>query len=144
YILTLLSVRPRSMYVNGMDRTWSRRTKEDYFQKELEQIGQQSVLNRELFVAGTAADDNIFGYQDRYAEYRHQYSKIAGEFRTTLDYWHLARKFASQPTLNQSFIECDPGKRIFAEQTANSMWIMANHDIQVRRMVGKNTGSRVL
>lgn len=144
YIMTLLSIRPRSMYTDGLSRTWSRRTKEDYYQKELELIGQQEVYNREVYTAGTAADADVFGYQDRYAEYRHEYSKIAGEFRDVLDYWHLARQFTVLPTLNQSFIECDPTKRVFAEQTQNSCWIMASHSIQARRMVGNQTIGRVL
>lgn len=144
YILSLLSLRPRSMYNDGVGRTWSRRTKEDYYQKELELIGMQEVYNREVYADGSAADGQVFGYQDRYSEYRHQYSSIAAEFRTLLDYWHLSRKFASLPTLNQSFIECDPSKRIFAEQTQHSCWIMASHSIQARRMVGKKTIGRII
>lgn len=144
YIMSLLSVRPRSMYTNGLDRTWSRRTKEDYYQKELELIGQQEVYNREVFLKGDASDGAVFGYQDRYSEYRYEYSSVAAEFRNLLDYWHLARRFTDTPTLNQSFIECDPTKRIFAEQTQNSMWIMASHNIQARRMVGNQTIGRVI
>lgn len=144
YILTLLSLRPRTMYVDSLDRTWSRRTKEEYYQRELELIGQQEIYNREVRVEGDASDAEIFGYQDRYAEYRHQYSQVAGEFRTLLDYWHLGRKFASTPVLNQSFIECDPTKRIFAEQTQHSCWMMLNHSIQARRLVGRNTIGRVI
>lgn len=144
YIFTLLSVRPRSMYVQGIPKTWSKRTKEEYYQKELELIGQQEIYNRELFQANTGADANVFGYQDRYAEYRSQYSSIAGDFRNTLDYWHLARNLAATPTLNQSFTDCSPGKRIFAEQSAHSLWIMASHSVQVRRQVGRKGQSRVL
>lgn len=144
YIITMLSIRPRTMYVDGLDRTWSRRTKEDYYQKELELIGQQEIYKRELNVEADATDSEVFGYQDRYAEYRHQYSNIAGDFRDTLNYWHLARSFGASPTLNQSFIECDPSKRIFAEQTAHSCWIMVSHSIQCRRMVGKQTIGRIM
>lgn len=145
YIYTLLSIRPRTMYVDAMHKHWSRRTKEDYFQKELELIGQQAVKNREVFVSGTAAtDDATFGYQDRYAEYRHMPSTVHGEFRSLLDYWHLGRKFASTPTLNSSFVQCDPSKRVFAEQTQHSCWVMASHSVQVRRLVGKNTIGRVI
>jgi len=144
YILTLLSVRPRSMYNDGLARTWSRRTKEDYYQKELELIGQQEVFNREVFVQGNAQDAEVFGYNDRYAEYRHEYSKISGEFRSLLDYWHLGRKFASLPTLNGPFITCDPGKRIFAEQTQHSMWLMIQHNVKARRLVGKQTIGRII
>lgn len=144
YVHTLLSIRPRAMYTTGLDRTWSRRAKEDYYQRELERIGQQAVLNKELFWQNAAADDNTFGYADRYAEYRHQYSNIAGNFRTTLNYWHLARIFGALPTLNQSFTDCAPGKRVFAEQTAHSCWIMASHSIQARRMVGKPQTGRIM
>lgn len=145
YILTLLSVRPRSMYMNGLEKTFARRTKEDYFQKELELIGQQEVLNQELY-AGTvdATNKATFGYQDRYAEYRHKYSSVSGDFRSTLNHWHLARSFGSLPTLNQSFVECDPSARIFAEQTQDHCWVMASHSIQARRMVGKKTIGRVI
>lgn len=144
YIFTMLSIRPRSMYVDGLDRTWSRRTKEDYYQKELELIGQQEIFKRELNVEGDATDQEVFGYQDRYAEYRHQYSNVAGDFRDTLNYWHLARSFAGSPVLNQSFTDCDPSKRIFAEQTAHSCWVMVSHSIQCRRMVGKTTIGRIM
>lgn len=144
YVYTLLSVRPRTMYQDGLPRSWSRRTKEDYYQRELELIGQQEIKNSEIFADGTAADDDTFGYQDRYSEYRHLQSGVSGEFRTTLDYWHLGRKFAARPALNASFVECDPSKRIFSEQTNNSMWIMANHSVQVRRLLGKRTIGRVI
>lgn len=144
YIHSMLSIRPRAVYNNGLDRTWSRRTKEDFYTKELELIGQQAVINREVFMNGAGADANLFGYQDRYAEYRSQQSKIAGEFRTTLDFWHLARKFAALPTLNASFIECDPSKRIHAIQSAHTMWVMVNHNIQARRMVGDKVIGRIM
>lgn len=144
YVISLLSLRPRTMYVDSLNRTWSRRTKEEYYQRELELIGQQEVYNREVRLEGDASDAEVFGYQDRYAEYRHQYSQVSGEFRTILDYWHMGRKFASTPVLNQSFIECDPTKRIFAEQTQHSCWMMLNHSIQARRLVGNNTIGRVI
>lgn len=143
-ILTLMSIRPRSMYTDGITRMWSRRTKEDFYQKELELIGQQEVYNREVYAKGDSSDADIFGYQDRYSEYRHEPSKISGEFRSTLDYWHLGRKFSDTPTLNSDFTDCDPDKRIFAEQTANSCWIMVSHSIQARRMVGKKTIGKII
>lgn len=144
YILTLLSVRPRSMYVDGLPRTLSKRSKEDFYQKELELIGQQEVYNRELFNDGTAADNAVFGYQDRYSEYRHQPSSVAAEFRDTLDYWHLGRKFLTHPTLNATFVNCEPSARIFAEQTMDHLWMMISHSIQARRMVGHHTTGRII
>ncbi|UOF80221.1 major capsid protein [Microviridae sp.] len=145
YIMTLMSIRPKSIYVNGLHRTFSKRTKEDYYQKELELIGQQPITNSEVFMGAVDATNKAtFGFQDRYSEYRHQPSSVAGEFRTILDYWHLGRKFGALPVLNAAFVDCDPGKRIFAEQTQNSCWIMVNHSVQARRMVGKKTVGRVL
>jgi len=141
-VMTLCSIRPRTMYVTAMHRGWARRTKEDYWQKELEQIGQQEVFNSELF-AGSATPAATFGYQDRYADYRHMFSYVTGEYRTILNDWHLARDFTAQPTLNQDFIDCVPSKRIHAEQTQNSIWGMFSHSIQARRMVGNRTIGRL-
>lgn len=144
YVITLLSVKPKTMYVQGLQRHWNRRTKEDFFQKELQHIGQQEVLNKELFADGTAADDQTFGYQDRYDEYRRSESSIAGEFRTTeLDFWHMARIFANRPTLNADFIKSVPTDRIFQVKTNDVLWIMANHSIQARRIVAKTGTSYI-
>lgn len=146
-VISLLSVRPRSMYTDGLPRMWSRRAKEDYWQRELEQIGQQEVYRREVYAEPDAAGqggDTIFGYQDRYAEYKHIPSMVHGEFRSVLNYWHLGRSFASPPALNTSFVACDPSKRIFAEQTTHSLWMMVNNNIQARRMVRTGSGSRIL
>lgn len=144
FVVSVMSVRPRTIYEQGLHRMWSRRAKEDYWQKELELIGQQEVYNREVFVDGTAADADVFGYQDRYAEYRHTPSDVCGEFRSTLDYWHMARLFAARPTLNASFVNCDATKRIHAEQTQHSLWCMINNAVHARRMVGKRTIGRII
>jgi len=141
-VLSLLSVRPRTMYAEGLDRMWTRTTKEDYFQKELEAIGQQEVLNREVYAMDSGPTD-VFGYQDRYHEYRRLPSKIAGEFRTTLDYWHMARLFGADVTLNSTFVSCNPTDRIYQVATNDVLWIMASHSIQARRMVNKNAFSRI-
>lgn len=135
YVVSLMSVRPRTMYVQGLHRTWNRRTKEDFWQKELQHIGQQEIVNKELYVPH-ATPEGVFGYQDRYDEYRRVESGVCGEFRTTdLDYWHMARIFASDPTLNSTFVTSNPTKRINAVETNDVLWIMANHSIQARRMV---------
>lgn len=146
FILTLMSVRPRTMYNNGIERLWSRRTKEDYWQKELELIGQQEIRNKELFWSNVpATDDGVFGYQDRYAEYRHKKSTLAGDFRDSiLNFAHFGRIFASLPVLNASFISCDPGKRPFAIATNHSLWCMISHSVQARRMVTKNVIGRII
>ena len=99
FIHTLASVRPVGIYQQAMDRHWLRSVKEDYWQKELQHIGQQAVDEQEVY--GDSPVNQIFGYQDRYDEYRRGKSTVAGEFRTTeLNYWHLARDFDQTPTLD--------------------------------------------
>lgn len=135
YIHSFLSVRPKTMYSQGLFRHWNRRTKEDFWQKELQHIGQQEVLNKEVYAAhGTP--DGIFGYQDRYDEYRRSESTVAGEFRSSvLNFWHLAREFASAPALNADFVKAVPSERIFAVPSQDVLYCMCNHSIQARRMV---------
>ena len=145
YCLTLLSVRPKAMYTNGVERSWLRLDREDFWQRELEHIGQQEIWDGEVYIDNDVVDlHTTFGYQDRYKEYRSMPSKIAGEFRTTLDYWHLARDFADAPTLNASFVECDPSKRIFNVQNQDTLWIAAQHRLVARRLVGRGGVSKIM
>lgn len=142
-ILSLMSVRPRTMYMEGVERMWTRNTKELYFQKELQHIGAQEVLKKEIYAAAAAPTD-VFGYQDRYAEYKHIQSKIAGDFRSSLNMWHLARDFAAEPSLNSSFVTCDPATRIYASTSTDGLWVMASHSIQARRPVAKGGIPRIV
>lgn len=135
YVISLLSVRPRSIYVNGLPKKFFRSQMEDYFQKELASIGDEEVLNKEIYAADSGPDD-VFGYSPRYDSYRHENSYVSAEMRNSTNYdWHLGRIFSSDVALNQSFIECSPTKRVFADQTEDSLWVMVNHSIQTRRMV---------
>lgn len=136
YIISTLCARPKTIYADGLHRTWNRRTKEDYWQRELEHIGQQPVLNKEVYAAHASPEDT-FGYQDRYDEYRRIPSGIAGEFRNTLDFWHFARQFGSDPALNADFIKCVPVETPFAVPSEDVLQIMARHNIQARRLVTK-------
>lgn len=141
YVISTLSVRPRTMYSQSLDRTWNRRTKEDFWQRELQHIGQQEVLNKEVYAYHSAPDDT-FGYQDRYDEYRRAESGVSGEFRdSTLNFWHYAREFTADPALNADFVESMPTDRVYAVSTNDVLWIMANHSIQARRMVDKKARS---
>ena len=140
YVISILSVRPKTIYAQGIPRHLSRRIKEDFFQKELQHIGQQEILKKEIY-AGVADLNATWGYQDRYDEYRRCESGIAGDFRDTLDFWHYARLFAAAPTLNADFVECNPTKRVYAEQTTHPLWIMAHHSIQARRLVARSGSS---
>jgi len=135
YVMSLMTVRPKTMYPQGLFRHWNRRVKEDYWQKELQHIGQQEVLNKEVY-AGHSDPDGIFGYQDRYDEYRRTESSIAGEFRTSLlNFWHMARIFSSDVALNADFVKCIPTERTFAVPSQDVLYIMARHRIQARRLV---------
>lgn len=137
YVVSLMSVLPKTMYVQGIARHWNRRTKEDFWQREFQHIGQQAVLNKEVYAAA-ASPNATFGYQDRYDEYRRTENTIAGEFRTSaLDYWHMGRIFASEPALNSSFVTSVPTKRNFASQSTDVLYVMARHNIQARRLVVK-------
>lgn len=111
-LLGLCSVRADLNYQQGLHKMWSRNTKLDYFWPALQNIGEQSVLNQEIFVQGTSADDDVFGYQERYAEYRYAPNLVTGKFRsddpTSLDIWHLAQDFAALPVLNSTFIQENP------------------------------------
>ena len=140
YVITVMMVRPISVYMQGLSRMWNRRVKEDYYQRELEHIGQQEVLTKELYAgsdAGPTADDVVFGYQNRYDEYRWHESYVSGEFRTILNSWHMARDFANEPVLTADFINAVPTTRIFAAQQNDTLYCMANHSIQARRLMSK-------
>lgn len=140
YIVSVLHVLPETMYPQGLFRTWNRRVKEDFWQKELQHIGQQPVLTKEVYALG-AAPDSVFGYQDRYDDYRRQESRIHGEFLSTLSDWHFARLLAAEPVLNGAFVTADPTKRPFQAQGTNStLLIQARHRIGARRLVAR-TGS---
>lgn len=137
WVISLMSVKPKTMYHQGMARHWNRRSKEDFWQKELQHIGQQEILNKELYAAHPSPD-GIFGYQDRYDEYRRTENTVAGEFQTsTLDYWHFARSFGSAPALNDAFVTCLPTEKPFAAPSMDVLYVMAHHSIQARRMVAK-------
>ena len=141
-IITLLNVKPLSIYASGLPKMWSRTTKFDYFQKELQHIGQQEVYNKEVRWAHTTPN-GIFGYGDRYDEYKHGFSSVSGDFRTTLNTWHMARFFASDPALNSSFITADPTNRIYQSTSTDQLLIMAHHSIQARRLVSKSNRSYI-
>jgi len=99
-------------YQQGMNRMWSRRDRWDFYWPALAHLGEQAVLNQEIYAQGTSADTQTFGYQERYAEYRYKPSQITGKMRSnaagSLDVWHLAQDFTALPALNASFIEENP------------------------------------
>ena len=118
-IIGLVMVRADLTYQQGLNRMFSRRDRYDYYFPALAHLGEQEVLNKEIYAQGTAEDDKVFGYQERYAEYRYYPGQITGKFRSTdpqpLDQWHLAQKFGALPKLNSDFIqETPPVDRVVA------------------------------
>nr|QJB18979.1 MAG: major capsid protein [Microvirus sp.] len=112
-IIGIVSVRADLTYQQGLNRMWSRKTRFDFYWPALSHIGEQAVLQKEIFADGVEAnDDKVFGYQERYAEYRYKPSQITGLFRSTaaasLDAWHLSQEFATAPVLDEDFITENP------------------------------------
>jgi hypothetical protein len=112
YVLGLISVRADLNYQQGINKLWLRSTRFDFYWPALSHIGEQAIQNIEIYAQGTATDYLVFGYQERYAEYRYKPSVITGQFRSsfaqTLDSWHLAEKYTSLPTLGDTFIQSNP------------------------------------
>lgn len=112
YVFGFVNVRADLTYQQGLNRMWSRQGRFDFYWPVLAHLGEQAVLNKEIYAQGTADDDKVFGYQERYAEYRYYPGQITGKFRSTdpqpLDSWHLAQKFSSLPTLSSQFIQDVP------------------------------------
>jgi len=111
-ILGIVAVRADLTYQQGLQRMWSRSTRYDFYFPAFATLGEQAVLNQEIYVTGDSTDTGVFGYQERWAEYRYYPSRISSLFRSTasgtIDAWHLAQKFTSLPTLNTTFIQDTP------------------------------------
>jgi hypothetical protein len=109
YVIGLVTFRAAITYQQGLNRMWSRSTRYDFYWPKLQGLGEQEILNKEIYAQGTSTDDDVFGYQERFAEYRYKPSEIRGVFRSThatsLDVWHMAEEFGTLPALNQTFIE---------------------------------------
>ncbi|WNK13656.1 MAG: major capsid protein [Microvirus sp.] len=111
-IIGLACVRADLSYQQGLRRMWSRSTRYDFYFPAFAHLGEQSVLNKEIYADGSANDNVVFGYQERWSEYRYNPSNITGLFRSTstgtIDLWHFAQKFTTLPTLNETFIQENP------------------------------------
>lgn len=115
FIMGIMSVMPKSAYQQGTPRKFLKFDNFDYFWPSFAHLGEQEVWNKEIFSnQGVTEQDSVFGYLPRYAEYKFENSRIAGDFRNGLSYWHSGRIFGTPPVLNQEFIECKPDDRIFA------------------------------
>jgi hypothetical protein len=113
WIIGLISVTPDTAYQQGLHRSLDKFDRLDYYWPTFANIGEQEVKAKEIY-GNSQFGDTVFGYVPRYAEYKYLNSRVAGEMRTSLDYWHLGRIFAEEPNLNGEFISCEPSTRIFA------------------------------
>lgn len=143
YIHVFMIFRPKTQYFQGLHRSQSRETRYDYLLPEFTAIGDQAVKIKELY-AGAANPELEFGYTPIYEEYRTIPSRVAGEFRSTLKYWHMAREFSSEPALNSTFIAANPTNRIYASTSAAQVYVNVKHDITARRLLPKTPEYRLM
>jgi len=138
YVIGLANVRADLTYQQGLNRMWSRSTRFDFFWPALSHLGEQAILNKEIYAQGTVEDDNVFGYQESWGEYRYKPSQVTGIMRSqaaeSLDVWHLAQDFANLPTLSAAFIEDNPPiDRVIAVQTEPHLLLDAYFKLRCAR-----------
>jgi len=133
HVLGLISVRAETTYQQVMHRAFSRRTRYDFFWPSFAHLGEQAILNKEIYMAGNSADNDPYGYQERYAEYRFRPSMVTGLFRSnatlSLDPWHLAIDFPSLPALADVIVETPPIDRIVAVPSQPHFILDSYHDL---------------
>ncbi|AXH73313.1 MAG: major capsid protein [Microviridae sp.] len=123
FVFGIMTIIPRTAYQQGIPKMFSRPDKFDYLWPSFAQLGEQEVKNQELFfdpTDGVGVNEQPFGYQSRYAEYKYQASTTHGDFKDNLSFWTMTRIFPSKPSLNEQFITADPTKRIFAVEDPNT------------------------
>lgn len=141
FILTLMCVRPKTVYTQMLQKKWDRPTRYDYLIPMFATLGDQPIKNKEVYAAHTTPE-GTFGYVPRYDEYRFVPNRVAGEFLDTLDYWHMARIFDSDPALNADFVEANPTDRIYTTN-ADQLLIRCLHSIQAKRPLPRFPKSRI-
>lgn len=133
-IIGILSVMPRSLYQQGIEREFLRSTRYDFYFPEFANLSEQPVYRGEIYASAVLAENQtVFGYQGRYNEMRARRSYVASDMRATYDYWHLSRQFSSAPALNQTFIECTPRKDFLAAPSPDAMIVSMGNIIRAVR-----------
>lgn len=142
YVLSLLYVCPKASYSQGVEKMWTRQTRYDYAWPEFSAIGEQPILNKELYLGSNdTQNEGTFGYTPRYAEYKTAFDRVAGEFRSSLNFWTMTRLFSQLPRLNSDFIDMKGSSlyRPFAvgENAADHMQITTVNQVIVKRKLPK-------
>ena len=140
YIMGMMTIMPKTAYQQGIPKHFTKFDKFEYFWPSFANIGEQPILNKELYTADDGANDNVFGYTPRYAEYKYLPSTVHGKFRDDatggLSFWHMGRIFGSRPQLNSTFIECqeDEVDRVFAVPDADEkLYVYLHNKVKARR-----------
>lgn len=135
YLVGIMSIMPRAMYSQGLDKKFSRKTRLDWPMPEFAHLSEQAVLNKEIFLSSDAdTNSGVFGFQGIFNEVRASQSRVRGGMRDTLSYWHLGRIFANRPTMNAEFLQCDAErdglKRCFAVQDEKGFVVYLGFNIR--------------
>lgn len=144
WIVGIMSILPKADYMQGLPRKFNRRDLYDYYWPQFAHVGEQEILNQELYwsdyYSGSNKNEQVFGYAPRYSEYRFNNNRVVGDFKDSLKFWTLARDFDQTPALNREFITCNPSDRIFAvgsDSDFQHLWIECYLDIKTLRPVSK-------
>ena len=133
-IMGIMSVMPKPAYQQGIDRQWLRQTRYDFYFPEFANLSEQAIERVELYASTVEAENKtIFGYQGRYDEMRVKRNMVCSLMRTDFNYWHMGRIFSSAPALNETFIDCDATKRIFAAPSEPGLIIDVGNRIRAIR-----------
>jgi len=137
WVIGIMSVMPETGYMQGLHRKFSKTDILDYYDPMFANLGEQAVLNYELYAQEFGSPKGAFGYQSRYAELKYNSSEVHGTFRTTEADWHMDRIFTSMPSLNDIFINADPTHRVFADtsEETKKMWCYLHHQIIAKRKI---------
>lgn len=139
YVITIMSVMPKTAYQQGIPRHFLKHTDPmQIYWPQFDHLGEQEIAIRELFAYSTDSDVT-FGYIPRYSEYKFMNSRVCGEFATTLDFWHMGRIFDVPPFLNSSFVLANPTHRVFAvtDENVHKLWMHVYHKIKMIRPMSK-------
>lgn len=153
WIVGILSIMPKADYMNGIPKMFLRNDVYDYYWPQFSRIGEQPIQNQELYfnpIYGSTLSANnnntgTFGYTPRYAEYRFRNNQVSGDFKSSLNFWTLARNFDTTPVLNQNFVECHPRNDIFAvtDESIHKFWCEFYFDVNALRCVDNNPNALI-
>lgn len=139
YIISIMSIRPKTAYMQGIEKHWLINDPLDLPWPDFANIGEQAVLNKEIYAFQGVTGEDTFGYIPRYAEHKFKNDRVSGDFRNSLNYWHDARTFGVPPALNADFIECAPSNRPFAvtDEDIDKVYCYIQHNISAIRPLPK-------